>query len=191
MTLVIDCCIRGDNSATKKLYTSYLNTLNNETAVEILNLCTQPITPLDAQALEFRDRLIEQRNFQHKMLRYARQFQSADEIVIAAPYWDLSFPSLLKVYLEHVSVSGITFGYEGSECVGYCKAKRMLYFTTCGGCLGKKNLAAEYLEALADMFGISNFYAFAVEGMDIDPSKRNKILKNGISRIMSELKNNN
>lgn len=190
MILVIDCCIRGENSSTKKLYESYLNTLENKDDVEILNLCEQPIAPLDVRTLELRDKLIDQKNFGHIIFGYAMQFRRADEIVIAAPYWDLSFPSLLKVYLEQISVSGVTFGYEKNECVGYCKAKRMLYFTTCGGYFNQKNLASEYIKALAEMFGISNFYAYAVEGMDIDPSKRDEILKKGIGRIMSEIKNN-
>ena len=32
-------------------------------------------------------------------------------IVIAAPYWDLSFPAVLKTYLEQINVLGVTFDY--------------------------------------------------------------------------------
>ncbi len=55
--------------------------------------------------------LIASRQFDDPYFRYARQFAGADEIVIAAPYWDLSFPSVLKVYLEHICITGITFQY--------------------------------------------------------------------------------
>ena len=44
----------------------------------------------------------------------------ADEIVIGAPYWDLSFPAALKVYIEHVSVCDIAFHYtEDAQCEGH------------------------------------------------------------------------
>ena len=34
------------------------------------------------------------------LLDYARQFARADQILIAAPCWDLSFPAVLRAYLE-------------------------------------------------------------------------------------------
>lgn len=45
------------------------------------------------------------------MFKYAHEFANADLIVIAAPFWDLSIPALLKVYIENIAVDGITFEY--------------------------------------------------------------------------------
>ena len=42
------------------------------------------------------------------MFDLARQFARAEIIVMAAPYWDLSFQAALKQYLEQVNVVGIT-----------------------------------------------------------------------------------
>ena len=53
-----------------------------------------------------RERLLETGELTHPRFRYAHQFKNADRIVIAAPFWDLSFPALLKVYIENVSVQG-------------------------------------------------------------------------------------
>ena len=39
------------------------------------------------------------------------RWPEADEIVIGAPYWDLSFPAALKTYLEHCCVCDVTFHY--------------------------------------------------------------------------------
>ena len=36
-----------------------------------------------------------------------RTIANADKIVIAAPFWDMSFPSLLKVYIENIYTIGI------------------------------------------------------------------------------------
>ena len=115
---------------------------------------------------------------------FARQFRDADEILVAAPFWDLSFPSILKVYLEHVSVCDITFGYasDGSS-VGYCKAKRLLYFSSCGGFVGAEHLGFAYVQAFAEMMGIHDCEAYTLEGMDIDPSKRKDLLEHAIAAL--------
>lgn len=68
------------------------------------------------------------------MFRYAKQFAYADTIIIAAPYWDLSFPSMLKVYIENIYVTGIVskYGKDGVP-IGLCKASELTYVTTAGG----------------------------------------------------------
>ena len=81
-----------------------------------------------------------------------RQFAGADEIVIAAPYWDLSFPSILKVYLEQICITGITFQYtpEGIP-EGLCRARHIIYVTTAGGPV-YQNMGFDYVKALSDAF---------------------------------------
>lgn len=66
-----------------------------------LYLPAEPIKPLTEEMLHKRDALLAAGQYDDPMLRYARQFASADQIVIAAPFWDGSFPSLLKVYIEN------------------------------------------------------------------------------------------
>lgn len=183
--LVVDCCIRQEESRTRKLYEKFLEGVDKEYQIEILNLNREPLMPLSLEEIYTRDKLVKNGEKEHLMFRYANQFKEADKVVIAAPYWDLSFPSLLKVYLEHVSVTGITFGYEGSECVGYCKADKLIYLSTCGGYVGERHLGAEYVKALAEMFGIDEFQSFAVEGLDIDPSKADEIMEKSME-LMSE-----
>ena len=46
-----------------------------------------------------------------KSYLYAKDFAEADVIVVAAPYWDLSFPSILKVFFEHINVLKLVFDY--------------------------------------------------------------------------------
>ena len=41
------------------------------------------------------------------MFDLAKQFAEADEVIIAAPFWDLSFPAALKQYFEQINVLGI------------------------------------------------------------------------------------
>ena len=91
-----------------------------------------------------------------------------DTIVIAAPYWDMMFPSALKIYYEHISVSGITFAYgQKGEEIGLCKAKKAVYITTSGGYIGNRNFGYEYTKSLFNFMGINDIYFIKAEGLDI------------------------
>ena len=76
---------------------------------EEIRLAEIPFPAVDEDFLRRRDQLIASGDFQDPLFALARQFAQAEIIVIAAPYWDLSFPAVLKQYLEHINVLGITF----------------------------------------------------------------------------------
>ena len=180
--LVIDCCLRGEDSATRRYYQAYLEAATPE-RVEMVELARLGLRPLDWETLALRDRLSAEGRFDHVLFHLARQFRDAEEILIAAPFWDLSFPSLLKVYLEQVSVAGLTFGYtQEGQCVGHCRARRLLYFSTCGGFAGE-NLGFAYVKALAAMLGIERSEAYVLEGLDLDPARREAVLEAGIAAL--------
>ena len=185
--LVIDCCLRGEDSATRRYYQAYLEAAAPE-RVEMVELARLGLRPLDWETLALRDRLGAEGRFDHVLFHLARQFRDAEEILIAAPFWDLSFPSLLKVYLEQVSVAGLTFGYtQEGQCVGHCRARRLLYFSTCGGYVGEEHLGFAYVKALGAMLGIPECVPYILEGLDIDPAQRETVLAEGILRLRSQL----
>lgn len=174
--LIVDCCIREEKSATRKLYESYLKSLNRTNwEIEKIYLMHENILPLTNNDIKLRDKLLQSSNTEHEIFKYAKQFAAADEIIIAAPYWDLSFPSLLRVYFERISVVGITFDYEGTKSIGCCKAGKIIYFSTCGGFINGEHLGVEYVKQLAKVFGINNVEKYIVEGLDIGTTKREKI----------------
>ena len=121
MILVIDCCPSRDNSATRKFYKSYLDTLDNKDDVKVLYLEQENLKPYTLEDVSLREQNLADGNMDWEGFKYANDFKNADEIIVAAPYWDLSFPSLLIVYIEHIMVPGITFGYEGIKAIGYSK----------------------------------------------------------------------
>ena len=98
-----------------------------------VNLNLENMEPLNRTTLQKRERLLREGELDDPMFRYAKQFAEADEIVIAAPFWDLSFPAKLKIYMEQITVSGITFRYINGRPSGLCRAKRLTYITTSGG----------------------------------------------------------
>lgn len=179
--LFINACARPE-SRTYLLAQELLKRLSGQ--VTELKLYEEDIRPLDLAGLEKRSSLIASRQFDDPYFRYARQFAGADEIVIAAPYWDLSFPSVLKVYLEHICITGITFQYtqEGIP-QGLCKAGRFFYVTTAGGPVFQ-NMGFEYVKALADgFFGIHDHVVFSAQNLDMENMDANGILRKAIKEI--------
>ena len=146
--LFINACVR-ENSRTLVLARNVLKDISGE-IIEV-NLNQETITPLNRELLEKRESLLRDGNKDDPMFCYARQFAEADEIVIAAPFWDLSFPALLKTYIERITVSGITFEYIGDTPHGLCKAKRLTYITTSGGSIFV-DFGYEYIKALCLKF---------------------------------------
>ncbi len=162
--LFINACVR-ENSRTLVLAKEVLNHLPGE--ITEVNLADEKIKPLDRELLSKRDGLVGGNDFSDGMFKYAKDFANADTIVMAAPYWDLMFPALLKAYLEQITVSGITFRYIDGVPHGLCRAKRMIYVTTAGGPI-YMNFGFEYVKALAEtFFGIEEVLFFKAEGLDI------------------------
>ncbi len=174
--LFIDACVR-EASRTRQLANHALGKLQgNVTAVE---LAAERIPPLDAKSLAYREAAVEKGNFSDRMFRYARQFAQADEIVIAAPYWDLSFPAVLKAYFEQISVSGITFRYaQDGRVIGLCRAKRVFYVTTAGAPELPDEFGYGYVKALCGFYyGIPETVLFQASGLDIFGADTEAILR--------------
>ena len=166
MLLFINACVRED-SRTKRLADRLLSALG-EPATE-LRLTEVALPPVDEAFLRKRDQLLAEKAYDHPARALARQFAEADEIVIAAPFWDLSFPAVLKAYLEQINVVGITFRYtpEGIP-EGLCRAKKLWYVTTVGGEIFPEQYGFGYVEALAkNFYGIRDVTLIKATGLDI------------------------
>ena len=166
MTLFINACVR-EASRTKELADHLLSRQNRPYEEVRLDAIEFPI--VNQSFLEKRDRLIFDRDFSNPLFDLARQFAAADDIVIAAPFWDLSFPAALKQYFEQINVVGITFVYtpEGMPA-GLCKARCLTYITTAGGNFFPEEYGSGYVKSLAQNFyGIPEFKLIKVIGLDI------------------------
>jgi len=166
--LFVDCCIRDNESRTRELADAFLSGLSGY-AVDRLFLPEENLSCFTGAYFAQRERLVAARAFDHPRFRYARQFAEADLIVIAAPFWDLSFPALLKVYIEQISVDGITFTTGDSGLVGLCRASGMVFLTTRGGFYtgDPMEMGSRYLEAMHAFFGIGRYDCVAADGMDV------------------------
>ena len=183
--------MRGERSRTLKLARHFLSALEErrpEYRMTRRNLCEDRLQPQYPEILAERDALWNAGRLDQPMFDAARQFAAADRIVIAAPFWDLSFPAILKIYLERISVTNITFGYdERGNNVGLCRAEKLLLITTRGGAFsgpdtGWMEMGARQLEALCAMYGIPSFQCLAAEGLDDVRNDPQKILSEAMER---------
>ena len=158
--LFVNSCLNQESSRTQRLADAVLDKMLEEAAaageqaqVEELSLVDAGIEGLDEETLAFRSERSAAKDFTHELFAPARQFREADEVVIAAPYWDLSFPAMLKSYIEQLCVNGLTFSYsEEGIPVGHCLAKRLTYVTTAGGYLGEYNMGYDYVAAVCKLY---------------------------------------
>ena len=182
--LFINACVRP-NSRTAELSRHLLNRLDGE--ITEVNLYQEDLLPLHNEGIEKR----ALHNISGRESEYAKQFASADTIVIAAPFWDLSFPAVLKLYFENVTVSGITFEYsQKGYPISKCKAKKLYYITTSGGYIGNNNFGFDYVKALAEnFFNINDVYFYSAEGLDIFGADVKGIMDEVKERITNSCKN--
>jgi FMN-dependent NADH-azoreductase len=180
--LLIDSTIRGKDSRTRKLLEAFADHLSPAYKQDRLILTEEALQPLTGDFFRSRQELLEEGRLDHPRFRYARQFQQADLIVIAAPFWDLSFPALLKIYLENISLDGITFLSTADGLKGNCRAGEMIYLTTRGGFYhdSQDEQASPYLKSLCRMFGIPEFAMVDADGLDVAGYDGEEALNEGI-----------
>ena len=166
MLLFINACVRKE-SRTKRLADFFLAKLNKP--FQEIRLQEVELPFVNEEFIKRRDCLIMEQDFGNPMFNLARQFAEADDVVIAAPFWDLSFPAVLKQYFEQINVPGVTFLYtpEGIP-KGLCRAKSLTYITTAGGNSVPEEFGFGYVSALAQNFyGIPDVRLIKAEGLDI------------------------
>ena len=179
--LFVNACVRP-MSRTMELARLVLSKLDGE--VEELNLEAEQIKPHNWQRLQKRDALLASEQYDDPMFRYARQFREADTILIAAPYYDLSFPSSLKNWVESICNVGLTFYYDEHDMPQtLCKGKRLIYVTTAG---------AEYIpdfgfgyirRVFSEFFHIEDAVCFHAEKLDLRGSDVSAIMEKAKAEI--------
>lgn len=181
MILYINACVRKD-SRTDKIARAVLQKLGGE-YTEIF-LPGENLQALSEEKLNKRTELIASGDYSDTMFDYAKQFAAADKIVIAAPFWDLSFPALLKDYIENIYAVGIVSEYEADGTPhGLCKADEIIYVTTAGGAY-VPDYSFGYIKSLAEnCFGIAKTTLIKAEMLDVIGFNADDIVSETIENI--------
>jgi len=125
-----------------------------------------------------------------KMITEATNFKNYDKYLIVAPMWNLSVPSILKSYIDHIIVSGVTFKYTKYGIPkGLLRDKKAFYIGTRGGAYPfPASLIAfdlKYIKFVLKFMGIKKFKSFLLENIDKHPEKTH----NNFTRKSDKLKN--
>lgn len=186
MILYVNACVR-EGSRTKRLADALISRLGGKT--HELRLASISFPEADEAFLKRRDMLIAKKIFDDDLFEYARLFASADAIVIAAPYWDLSFPAKLKQFFEQINVLGVTFEYSPDGFpIGLCRGNKLYYVTTAGGSFVPLEFGFGYVKALAENFyGIKAVELIKADGLDIDGADADGIMEKAL-RLITETK---
>lgn len=151
MVLFIDACPRS-SSKTKKMAEEYV--LGIDDVIDKINLFDMSIPALDERAMGERESAAKVEDRSYPSVAMALQFVSAEKIVIAAPYHNFSYPSILISYLETIMIEGITYISDGNgRFRGLCNAKEVIVVSSSDD--EGSNYQFEYLRTvLTKIFGI-------------------------------------
>lgn len=178
--LFVNACVRGKASRTLELAQVFLDTLRRElpdAKVIEQDLTAMGLCSVDMETLGHKEALCDQYAWHDPLFAPAVTFQQADAVVIAAPYWDMSFPSILKVWVENMYVRNLTFKYVNDQPVGLCIGKEAVYITTAGSHIGEHDWGTQYIRDVMQMLGISLFSSVKAEALDVEGSDVEKIMR--------------
>ena len=181
--LFVDCCIsqRGEGSRTKKLADAFLTAFrekNPEADVETVTPETLlALKPFDVEMLNERDALASVGAWDAPVFSLARQLRGADAVVVAAPFWDMSFPAALRTYIGYISANALTYHYDETGCHGDCRAERLVYLTSGGDFEREDSVGVVYWRQLAAMFGVPRFDYVCAGGLDAAPEQAAELLE--------------
>ena len=161
----IDAGIRGEESRTRRIAEPVIEALAKRYEITRLDLTKMPMEPLTPQTYAQRAAGIVPEWAQEA----SRTIAEADRIVIAAPFWDMSFPAVVKVFFEHTSLFDVTFMDNGRTCVGKCKCEKVMYITTRGMNIptgDAREQGTSYLQALSQLWDLGIVLTVAAWNLD-------------------------
>ena len=160
----VDACLR-DGSNTKRIADNIIDVLSKKYEIETVRLSEYSFPVVGNDVLNDRANSIVPEVY----VDMAKRIADADRLVIAAPFWDMSFPSALKVFFENMSLFNVTFASDEKECYGVCNAEKVLYITTRGMNINTGDdleQATPYIKAISKLWGLGELLVVSAQNMD-------------------------
>jgi len=163
------------------LYNEYIPEVNHV----IFKKRAEPVSGADYEALSDNDKKAVDR-----INALCDQFLRADTYVIATPMWNISFPSILKRYIDCIIINGRVIKATPEEVTGLLndKERNMIYIQSSGGkypkiLSGKFYHGIDYFEDTFKFLGIKRFEKILVEGIDMPEIGREKAIEKACLEI--------
>ena len=163
--VVINACVRKADSRTLRIAEPIIEALAKRYNVTRYDLPDTEIVPLTPDLYSQRAEGV----VPEWAKEAAQAIAKADAILIAAPFWDMSFPAVLKCFFEQTSLFDITFTDNGSSCVGLCRSPKVLYITTRGMDIrtgSPLEQATPYIKAIGTLWGLGELTTISARNMD-------------------------
>ncbi|GED15053.1 FMN-dependent NADH-azoreductase [Aneurinibacillus migulanus] len=155
--------------------------------IEHLDLYKEDIPLIDALVLGAWGKVAQNENLNEeesrvlgRMTELLDQFISADKIVFVTPMWNLSYPPMLKAYIDNIVIAGKTFKYTEQGPMGLLSGKRVMHIQGRGGVYSEGPATAfeftdKYLRSIMAFIGINDYEHIFVEGIAAAPDKAEEI----------------
>ena len=157
--------------------------------IEELDLYTASLPPLKHHYFTGRNTLVnadamlalppEEQGHLAQIARLCDQFVSADIYVLAAPMWSLSFPAVVKEYLDCIIIGGKTIGFQKEKPYGLLddRNRSFVYVQSSGAALPWMlrpvlNKGMSYFEDIMKFIGIDDFYSLFADGTGTTEEER-------------------
>lgn len=163
--IVIDACMRDGESRTRRILEPLVKELGKRYETETIVLDGEDYQSVGRKVLAERSNGY----VPEEVAEQARRIAEADRLVIAAPFWDMSFPAILKVFIENMSLFNITFKDNGTYFEGLCRCEKVLYITTRGMNVSTGDpieAATPYIKAIGALWGLGELFTVAAENLD-------------------------
>lgn len=122
------------------------------------------------------------------------EFLAADKYVFVSPMWNLSFPPVLKAYIDVISIAGKTFKYTAEGPQGLLTDKKVLHIQSRGG-FYSEGPAAEmesgdrYLKTIMSFLGVPSYETVIIEGHNAEPERTEEIKAASLAEAREMSKN--
>ncbi|MEK4852095.1 FMN-dependent NADH-azoreductase [Paenibacillus sp. FSL H7-0756] len=136
---------------------------------------------------EFSELSTEEQAKVTRLAELSDQFIQADKYVFVTPFWNFSYPPVMKAYIDAVSVAGKSFQYTEQGPVGLLTDKKALHIQARGGFYSEAPAAElemghRHLGVMMNFFGVPSFEGLFVEGHNQVPAEAQEIKAAAIRR---------
>ncbi|MFM1895318.1 MAG: hypothetical protein RLZZ385_392 [Pseudomonadota bacterium] len=102
------------------------------------------------------------------------QVQETDLLVMGAPMYNFTLPSMLKAWLDHLARAGVTFKYSEQGPVGLLTGKKVVVVATMGGHheVGHTDHLRPYLKTMLGFVGLRDVEFAVAAGLNMGPEHR-------------------